>query len=122
MPQLPAQIDDSSVVQLALEQRLVDLYAPSSSLPRSSSSTAWTTRAVATTDRGDALQIALFALALSRVGQQAGNEGMLARGRIAYGQSLQAVRTAIADPRLVLRDQTLAASQVLRNYEVRSCD
>ena len=96
-------------------------YLPTS--PQYSRGTAgsWITEAVSLNDLGSTLEIALQALSVTRVGRYTGHQDLIHRGRIAYGQALRALYTALGTPKLAGRDETLAAATILALYEVCTC-
>lgn len=71
-------------------------------------------------DRTPALDNSLCALIAVQAGKDQGNDDLLRFARTMYSRGLYYMQEAIQDDQLALSDQTLAAVNCLKAYEVRS--
>lgn len=79
---------------------------------------AWLFEALRINKPGPALENSLHALFITRVGRIAGQADFIKRGTIAYGHALRALRIALESPKLIVKDETLAACMILLIHEV----
>ena len=68
---------------------------------------------------GEALSLALFALATARFGRMNNDSRLLAEGRLLYGKSLYELQKALWDRNAMYLQENLAATIALGTYEVR---
>lgn len=111
-------VSDTTVKRRMFQMLFLENYLPSA--PKYSRGTpgAWVTEAVHLNNLGLALEIALQALCITRVGRYTGHQDLIYRGKIAYGQALRALYIALGTPKLAGSDETLAAASILALYEV----
>ena len=64
------------------------------------------------------MEYSLHALCMTRIGRIAGDEALIVKGGVAYGQSLRELQIALSSPKLAGTDDTLATCLVLSIYEV----
>jgi hypothetical protein len=71
--------------------------------------------------RTSALETALFALSIARLGHLAQNQGLIHESLKFYTGGLVELQRALWNPNLMYRDETVAASMALVLYEVMEC-
>ncbi|CAK7274474.1 hypothetical protein SEPCBS119000_006190 [Sporothrix epigloea] len=72
-------------------------------------------------DGAPALETAMTALCMARVGRHARNVALVQHSLSLYTKGLRQLRDAIHDPNMQLMDQTLAACMAFSMYEVAEC-
>lgn len=105
-------------VRQGLESCWLDIFLPADTRNGMSTLVEWAYRCVATSDRTKALDEALSATAVTRVGHARDDADMHILGLTAYARALKYLQKALWDPELVLRDETLAACLLLMTFEV----
>ena len=118
-----SSMDNSQVYIAKLEGDFCQAYVPSHFTPGANPPGAYVQSvitAMTPAQRGVALDYAVRALWMSRLGRLQKDETLKVQGELAYGMALRHLQTALYDPQLVVKDKTLAAASILGLYEVGS--
>lgn len=114
---LPRQVSNIKVSDKQLIALFHQKYYP---LDFSDSPCKWFGFAISFIDPGEALELAVKAIAMTRVAYLYGDTVLAMRGRTCYGHALRKCQNALWDERLMWSEQTLALLYALSLYEVRS--
>lgn len=68
-----------------------------------------------------ALEMSILAVSLASLGRQHDDPGLVRQGLKYYGQGLWELQKALWDPKLMYKDETLAACMALSTYELVEC-
>ena len=105
-------------VAVLAESYFLETFVPSDSVGTPAVGE-WMVRTFDVAGRAESLEKSLSALTITRLGRQKNDLAMVLQGRTLYGQALRSLQRALWHKDLVLEDQTLAASQILKAFEVR---
>ena len=114
-------MDNSQVYVAKLEGDFVQAYVPSNFTPGANPPGAYVQSvitAMTPAQRGVALDYAVRALWMSRLGRMRGDQTLTVQGEQAYGHALRHLQTALYNPQLAKKDTTLAAASICSLYEV----
>ena len=78
----------------------------------------WVPQALSVARRSRALDDALGAVAITMVGRMKGDVSAISHGLSIHGRALVSLQKALWDPRTSTSDETLAACQALKYFEV----
>ena len=68
-----------------------------------------------------ALDTAMLSISIARLGRLNGDQTLIRESMNLYGQGLRELQHALWDPKLMYRDETLAACMALAMYEIIEC-
>ena len=78
----------------------------------------WLKQIITLPERGEAAELALKALALTRLGHVTRNDSMIRQGNISYGGALQSVQKGLWRTDMMMADDLFLAGYMLVIYEV----
>ena len=119
--QMFLQPDDSTLVDKQLISLFWKHYVPLQSQAQHGSSCPWLEQIILEPNPGEALQLSLKALALTRMGWANNDESLSLQGNIWYGRALQSVQKALWYEDKAMDDRIFVAGYVLATYEVSLC-
>lgn len=117
---LPYQPNAAVFALQQIEVRCLETYLPPDGSAIQDLKYSWMWSIITMPEYGRALTYSFAALCLARMGLVKKDNALIAQGRSQYGMGLQAIKDALAHPKLAFQDRTLAAIRTLSIYEVRS--
>ena len=118
---MPPAIPNKTIYITKLEGDFCQAYVPSQHSPGANPPGAYVQSVVASmtsAQRGVALDHAVRALWMTRLGRMRNDEQLFLQGEMAYGTALRHLQHALYDKQLAAKDKTLAAASILSLYEV----
>jgi hypothetical protein len=115
---VPFQIDDSVILSKRLQNIFLERFCPSNTYKAGNPFLDWIHDSINLDSPDVALSTSIRALTITKVGRYNHDDQLVNQGKIAYGQALRALQSAISRRDLALKDETLAAGQALAIYEL----
>lgn len=116
---LPRRVSDMDLTTEQIRNTLIAEYLPATD-SRSSPFAEFLTQTLELDPWGEVLETSLLALTMARLGKTQDNSSMMLQSQLKYGKALRLLQHAIVDDDLSIRDQTIAASNTLKLFEVSS--
>jgi Fungal specific transcription factor domain len=114
---LPRRPSDMELTAGEVRNTLIEQYFPAAD-SGAAPFAEWLLHTLDLSPWGELLETALLALTMARLSKAQNNSKMNLQGRLKYGKALNLLQQALLDSQQSMEDQTLAACNVLKFYEV----
>lgn len=111
-------LNAANVMKKKFQSQFLETYLPANPNDGPGLYREWLCEVVALNHPGKVLEYSLHALCITRAGRIGNDQALVVQGNAAYGLALRELQKALLSPRLVAKDETLAACYLLSIYEV----
>ena len=115
---LPQQVGGRNLDNAQIISAFWEKFVPREASAQGADPCPWLHQIILNPNKSQALEVAVNALAMTRVGWAEGEAALSIRGRDQYGLALKKLQSALYDKDLMWHDDTLAAAYCLSTYEV----